>query len=107
MNKFRSVGYFVNSMLGNDNNKRQSFCELLNFSFLDLTRLCEGRIGLTPVQLEKTAAFFKKPMTEILNYSNNDSYKNMIHCRTDFSEQKNCDKILDIIDSYIDVYEAV
>ena len=46
-------------------------------------------------------------MTEILNYSNNDSYKNIIHCRTDFSEQKNCDKKLDIIDSYIDVYEAV
>lgn len=107
MKKFRSIGYFIDSLLGDDNSKRNDFCKTLNFSLTDLNRLCEGVIGLTPIQLEKTASFFGNTISEILNYSNTDSYSNKVHCRTDFSNQENCDKILDIIDSYIDVREAV
>ena len=107
MRKFRSIGYYIDSLLGNDDDGRNDFCNNLNFSFADLTRLCEGAIGLTPVQLQKAADFFSCSVQDILNNSNKVSYSRVIHCRSDFSKMENCDKILDIIDSYIDVREAV
>ena len=107
MNKFRSIGYYIDTMLNDDVNKRNEFCRTLNFSKTDLNKLCEGRLGLTPVQLGKTSLFFGKPVSDILNYNNTDLYAKRVHCRTDFSKQENCEKILDIIDSYIDVKESV
>ena len=41
-----------------------------------------------------------------LNYKNNDAYAEMVHCMSEFKHQKNCDEILDIIDTYIDFAEA-
>ena len=78
MKNFRNIGYFVDSHL-EDNKLRTAFCETLNFSSLDLDRLCEGRLGLSPVQLEKAASFFKVPASTILNYENTDSYANKLH----------------------------
>ena len=107
MNKFRNIGYYIDSMLKGDVNKKSDYCSLLNFSSNDLNRLCDGRIILTPNQLEKTAFFFKKSVSDIISYVNLDSYSDQVHCRTKFSDSSNCDKILDIIDAYIDVKESV
>jgi len=82
-------------------------CSRLNFNATDLNRLLFGRLSVTPVQLNTIADTLSVPVEELVNYKNSDSYKNIVHCMSSFSSQKNCSEVLDIIDSYIDIKEAV
>lgn len=74
--------------LVNDNDSLKSeLCSKLNFSSVDLNKLLFGRLSVTPVQLTTIA--------------------NTVHCMSSFSTKEHCNEVLDIIDSYIDIKEAV
>lgn len=107
MNKIRNIGYKVDSLLRNDEDLRMQFCKTMNYSVDDLNRICSGRVCLSPIQLKRISAYFGTSILDLLNSKNDNSYKNQLHCRTPFSKQENCDMILDMIDSYIDIAEAI
>lgn len=106
MANLRNLGYKVHSLLTSESAKRGVLRERLNFSENDMARLEFGRLSLTLAQIEATASVLSIEPTELVNYRNSDSYKDMIHCMSSFSSQEHCDEILDIIDSYIDIKEA-
>lgn len=106
MANLRNLGYIINTLLANDNSKKEELCKELNFSEIDLQKLVSGRLSLNPIQISKVANTFSVTPDYIVNYTNNDRYSSMVHCKCSFSSQDNCDEILDIIDSYIDIKEA-
>jgi len=103
----RDLGYKIMSLVNNKDSLKDKLCMKLNFSSTDLNRLLFGRLSVTPVQLTTIAETLSVPVEELINYKNNDSYKNVVHCMSSFSTQEHCNEVLDIIDSYIDIKEAV
>lgn len=107
MASLRDLGYKIMSLVNNKDSLKKQLCMKLNFSSTDLNRLLFGRLSVTPVQLTTIAETLSVPVEELINYKNNDSYKNVVHCMSSFSTQEHCNEVLDIIDSYIDIKEAV
>lgn len=107
MASLRNLGYKVHSLLVSNPKKRNALQKRLNFSRSDLKRLEFGRLSLTPSQIKTIAEIFSIDPKELINYKNSDSYKKVVYCRKPFSSQEHCDEILDIIDSYIDIREAI
>jgi DNA-binding Xre family transcriptional regulator len=107
MASLRDLGYKIMSLVNDNDSRKQELCSKLNFSLIDLNRLIYGRLSVTPVQLKTIANTLSVPVEELINYNNNDSYKNMVHCMSSFSTHEHCKEVLDIIDSYIDIKEAV
>lgn len=107
MASLRDLGYKIMSIIDNNESLKTELCNKLCFNSTDLNRLMFGRLSVTPIQLTTIANTLSIPIEELINYKNNDSYKNVVHCMSSFSSQDNCNEVLDIIDSYIDIKEAV
>ena len=107
MANMRNLGYKINVLLNNCPAKTQEFREQMKFSENDLNRLLCGRLALNPSQIAAVADFFSITQEELVSYKNTDFYKNMTHCMSPFSSQEHCDEILDLIDTYIDIKEAL
>jgi len=107
MASLRDLGYKIMSLVNDNDSLKNELCSKLNFSSVDLNRLLFGRLSVTPVQLKTIANTLSVPVEELINYKNNDSYANAVHCMSSFSSQEHCNEVLDIIDSYIDIKEAV
>ena len=107
MASLRDIGYKIMSLVKDDDSLRSKLCSKLNFSSADFDRLLFGRLSITPIQLTTIADTLSVPVEELINYKNTDSYANAVHCMSAFSSQEHCNEVLDIIDSYIDIKEAV
>lgn len=107
MANLRNLGYKINILFNNSSTRKQEFCKQMNFSQTDLDRLLFGRLALNPSQIAAVADFFSITQEELVSYKNTDFYKNMTHCMSPFSSQEHCDEILNIIDTYIDIKEAL
>lgn len=79
----------------------------MNLNEQDLHKLCAGRLTLSPADLDIVADTLNTSFSSLVSSSNSDSYQKRLNCRTNFSDLKNCDKILDVIDSYIDIKESI
>ena len=106
MASLREFGYKVFTLINENPSKRAYLCKQLNFSENDLTKLTYGRLAVTPEQIRIIADIFSQTPESLFTYKNNDSYSSMVHSISPFSSQENCNEILDIIDSYIDIKEA-
>lgn len=107
MNKIRSIGYTIDCLLDDNKELREPLKAKLNITENDLKRVCAGRLTLSPNALRIVSETLNYPFKDLLMISNNDSYQRKLNCRTSFSNPENCDKILDIIDSFIDIKEAL
>lgn len=107
MANLRNLGYKINILFNNSSTRKQEFCKQMNFSQTDLDRLLFGRLALNPSQITAAARFFSITPQDLVSYKNCDSYANMVHCMSPFSSQEHCDEILNIIDTYIDIKEAL
>ena len=104
MSTLRDLGYRI-SLSVNEKN-RTELLNRLDFSEIDLKKLEQGRLSLTPSQLDVVSAVLELSKEELLKYKDTTCYHNSIHCMSHFTSQENCDRILDIIDSYIDLKES-
>jgi len=77
----------------------------MGFSEEDFSRLSEGKLFLFLEELQKTISFCKISLQDLLHPVNTNCYKGMVHCAGSFSNQEECDEILDLIDAYIDLKE--
>lgn len=106
MSTMRTIGYKI-FILAKEKNAEKKLMEKLNFSSNDLHKLYEGRLAFSDDELSVISEELKVPVEDILDYEETEAYPEMIHCMSSFTRQENCDKVLDIIDSYIDIKEAV
>ena len=82
----------------------KEFATQVNMSVADVYRLFEGRLMLYPAKLKEVAKILNKSVSELLDVSGD--YK-FVECMGHFNVKQNEDKILDIIDNYIDLLEAI
>lgn len=105
MSYTRQIGYLVGMRTtetpGLDSKIKSALC-LTDKDFLNL---CAGRMFLTCKQQESLFSLLNVSFEEVRNPVTA-TYLSRVHCMSTFSNTKNLDLILDLIDAYIDAKEA-
>ena len=107
MKQMRMLGNYVEHLAKINNVTAAYLGAVLNCPELHIQRFFKGRAFLTFPQLGAIADMFNVPVSYLLA-GDYDSYKaNVVDCNQEFDNEDNREMILDIIDDYLDVYEAL
>ena len=105
-NTRRKIGVNIFALMQNAGISREDLAEKLNYSYRDICRILEGRLMLPPAELKKIAGFFGITKQELIHYEA-DRFVPELQYMKEFGDTNNLDKILDLLDEYIDLREAM
>lgn len=102
--ELRRLGYNIEKASQKKYNTIEDFASAIDLSLKDTHRLFEGRIVLSPFQLKAISEKVDVPLKELLDVSGRYT---LVECMGSFKDKQNEDKVLDLIDNYIDLVEAI
>lgn len=102
----RKLGVNIFTLMQNSGISREDLAEKLNYSYRDICRILEGKLMLPPTEVRKIAELFGKTKQELLHYEA-DKFVPELQYMKEFSDTSNLDKILDLLDEYVDLKEAM
>ena len=102
----RNLGVNIFVLMQNSGISREDLAEKLNYTYRDMCRILEGKLMLPPVEIEKIAKFFGKTKKELLNYKA-DKLVPELQYMEEFSSIDNLNKILDMLDNYVELKEVM
>lgn len=102
MNDFHKIGSFIKLKMMEQNKSIQSLAEESGYSTKDIGKILDGRLFLSPKQIEEIAGILDLDINEMINCIDVDS----IECMGEFTKEENKDMLLDYIDRYVDLKEA-
>ena len=105
-NAGRKLGVNIFTLMQYAGISREELAEKLNYSYGDICRILEGRLMLSPAEIKKIANLFGISKGELLHYEA-DKYVPELQYMKEFSDTANLDKILDILDVYVELKEAM
>ena len=105
-NTGRKIGVNIFTLMQNAGISREELAEMLNYSYRDMCRILEGKLMLPPTEVKKIAEFFGKTKQELLHYEA-DKFVPELQYMKEFTDANNLDKILDLLDEYVDLKEAM
>lgn len=100
----RRLGYNIEKASLSKYASKAEFAQAINLSVADVTRVFEGRLLLSPVKLKELAKLIGTSVRDLLDVTGE---YNFVECMGNFKNKENEDKILDMIDNYIDLLEAI
>ena len=107
MKQARMLGSYVEELAKRNNVPLASLEEILNCDDHRLRRFFKGRTFASFPQLQALANLLNVSVSDLLD-GDEESYKaNVVNCSQEFDNDDNREMILDIIDDYMDLYEAV
>lgn len=107
MQKARMIGNYVEHLSKKNNTDLNKISEVLGCTEKQALSFIKGRSLASFEQISKLASFFQVTVNEILTgdiASYNDS---VVHCMNKFDDNNKREKILDLIDDYMDIYDAL
>ena len=107
MKQMRMLGNYVEHLAKRNNVTAIYLASVLNCSEIHIQRFFKGRAFLTFPQLGVIADMFNVPVSNLLEGDEESYKKNVVNCNQEFDNDDNREMILDIIDDYMDLYEAV
>lgn len=105
-NTGRKIGVNIFTLMQNAGISREDLAEKLNYSYRDMCRILEGKLMLPPAEVRKIAEFFGKTKQELVHYEADRFFPELQYMK-EFSDTNNLDKILDLLDEYVDLKEAM
>lgn len=102
----RKIGANIFTLMQNSGISREELAEKLNYSYRDICRILEGKLMLPPTEVKRIAELFGKTKQELLHYEA-DKFVPELQFMKEFSDTNNLDKILDLLDEYVDLQEAM
>ena len=102
MNDFHKIGSFIKLKMMEQNKSIQSLAEESGYSTKDIGKILDGRLFLSPKQIEEIANVLELNVDEIINCTDVDP----IECMGEFTKEENKDMLLDYIDRYVDLKEV-
>lgn len=107
MKQARMIGNFVEQMVKAKAISDESLCELIGISEVQLHRFLKGQVILPFAQITKLALVLGVSVSQILNGDEDTYNRTVVHSEGSFSKNENREKILDIIDDYMDLCNAL
>ena len=105
-NTGRKIGVNIFTLMRNAGISREELAEKLNYSYRDMCRILEGKLMLPPAEIRKIAEFFGITKQELLHYKA-DKFDPELQYMKEFSDTNNLDMVLDLLDEYVDLKEAM
>lgn len=102
MNDFHKIGSFIKLKMMEQNKSIQLLAKESGYSIKDIGEIFDGRLFLSPKQIEEIAGILDLDINEMINCIDVDS----IEYVGEFTKEENKDKLLDYIDRYVDLKEA-
>ena len=102
MNDFHKIGSFIKLKMMEQNKSIQLLAKESGYSIKDIGKIFDGRLFLSPKQIEEIANVLELNVDEIINCTDVDP----IECMGEFTKEENKDMLLDYIDRYVDLKEA-
>lgn len=107
MSHTRELGFAIHERVAGSQEREQQVRETLHITPHELEKLYAGRLFLTGSDLRKVASVCGAEPRELTGASRERYDKNVVRYMTAFQKRENREKILDLIDAYIDAREAL
>lgn len=105
-NVARKLGVNINISMLEADISLDSFAGHLGYSKKDAWNVIEGKVVVPPVELRKIADFLGTTKDELFNRES-DSLVPELQYMKEFSDPDNLDRILDLMDEYVELKEMV
>ena len=102
MSYLRGLGKMIKTRMSEQGKSIQLLAKESGYSIKDIGKIFDGRLFLSPKQIEEIANVLELNVDEIINCTDVDP----IECMGEFTKEENKDKLLDYIDRYVDLKEA-
>lgn len=102
----RRLGVNISTCMLEANISLDSFAKHLGYSIKDVWNVIEGKVIIPPAELDKMASILKTTKSELINHES-DSLVPDLQYMKEFSNPDNLDKILDLMDEYVELREAI
>ena len=102
----RTLGINIFTHMQNAQISLESFAEQLGYSIKDAWNIVEGKLMLLPMELE-TIASFLGTTSEKLIITETKSLVPELQNRNEFTHPENLEKILELMDEYVELKEVV
>ena len=107
MSHARELGFAIHERVAGSQEREQQIRETLHITPHELEKLYSGRLFLTGADLRKVASVCGVEARELTGASRERYDKTVVRYMTAFQKRENREKILDLIDAYIDAREAL
>ena len=105
-NAGRKLGVNIFTLMQSSGISREDLAKEMDFTYRDMCRVLEGKLLLTPVELAKVVALLGTTVEDLLHYES-DRFVPELQYMKEFSHRDNLDKILDLLDEYVELKEAM
>lgn len=102
MSYLRGLGKMIKTRISEQGKSIQLLAKESGYSIKDIGKIFDGRLFLSPKQIEEIANVLELNVDEIINCTDVDP----IECMGEFTKEENKDMLLDYIDRYVDLKEA-
>ena len=102
----RKLGVNIRTCMLEANISLDNFAKHFEYSIKDVWNVIEGKVIIPPVELEKIASFLGTTKSELLNRES-DSLGSDLQYMKEFGDPENLDRILDLMDEYVELREVV
>ena len=105
-NLCRKIGTNIYTFMQEANLCPKDLASSLNYSINDVWNVIEGKIMIPPVEIEKIAGVLGTTANQLVTYDSSSPVPNLEFMK-EFSNQDSLDKILDLMDEYVEIKEAI
>lgn len=102
----RKLGVNIRTCMLEANISLDSFAKHLGYSNKDVWNVIEGKVIISPIELEKIADVLKTTKRDLLNREASSLVPDLQYIK-EFSNSDNLDRILDLMDEYVELRECV
>lgn len=102
----RKLGVNIRTYMLEASISLDSFAKHLGYSIKDVWNVIEGKVIIPPVELEKIAGLLETTKSELINRESDTLVPDLPYMK-EFSNPDNLDRILDLMDEYVELREVV
>ncbi len=102
----RKLGANIFTLMQNAGFSREEFAEKIGFSYRDVCRITEGKLMISPSEMSVIANCLCVSKAELLNNMSGNLAPELQFMK-EFDNEDNLDKILDLLDDYVELREAI
>jgi len=102
----RKLGVNIRTSMQTSKVELDSFAEQLGYSVKDVWNIIEGKVVIPPSDLERIANLLGTTKKDLIDRESDSLIPDLQYMK-EFSDPENLDKILDLMDEYVELREAL
>ena len=102
----RKLGVNISTRMLEANISPDNFAENLGYSIKDVWNVIEGKVVIPPIELEKIANLLGTTKSELIDRESDSLIPDLQYMK-EFSNPDNLDRILDLMDEYVELREGI